>query len=405
MLAMVCAAAITVGLKRNGGGQVHPAIPERLSTSVRSANLPAAGGFVSLSVAGGKLIAVGGANLLGTTGRCDSATVNATTLRVSDVMHGSCGDPALYHEHVVPLAYVAKRIDPATGNNDLLAIRIAMVKPGAPDGYTVGPEVMTYPDVSDTRAEWLYGDGSLWIFDPDAHDISLSAGVNTGELTRVSTSTGKVLQRWILPSLWRPLLAVDADGLWIAPSLYTGSPAHPTTQEQRLYESLYLAVPGSSRARRARDLGPDGTRWMVAAGHTVWLEADLGLSGATARWRLQGPDGRVTAYARSVVPLSQGADMGEGPSLFGGDTSTGVYGLAMGEDGESIMWMDPRTLTPRIVKTLQPSSATVDNASTVAYDGAFFVLNPSASALEADTGTHATPTPSVIDRVTTARTR
>jgi hypothetical protein len=102
-------------------------------------------------------------------------------------------------------------------------------------------------------------------------------------------------------------------------------------------------------------------------------------------------------------PLSDGADMGEGTSLFGGDTSIGVHGLAMAEHSESIMWMDPQTLMPRIVKTLEPSSASADNASTVAYDGAFFVLNPSATPWKATRACSRPRGPSVIDRVVTSR--
>jgi hypothetical protein len=80
---------------------------------------------------------------------------------------------------------------------------------------------MRFNDLSDTRPVWTYGPGTLWIYDVAAVD---SAGRRArAELIEISTRTGKVVRTVRMPSLVRPLLAADADGLWIAASPGTGA--------------------------------------------------------------------------------------------------------------------------------------------------------------------------------------
>ena len=71
-------------------------------------------------------------------------------------------------------------------------------------GFTVGPVVMRYSEASDTDAEWVYGDGYLWIYDSSTTDGS--------ELIAVSQSTGAVVQTVKMPWVDRPLLPADDDG-------------------------------------------------------------------------------------------------------------------------------------------------------------------------------------------------
>ncbi len=121
------------------------------------------------------------------------------------------------------------------------AVRIAHVDPAARDRYTLGPIVMTYPQCSDCQAQWIYGDGSLWLY--DTYTGSLSSP--HGELLRISDATGKVAQRWAIPQNPRELLAVDADGLWFAPSVEGGEPRHTPASQMVRYESLYRVRPGA----------------------------------------------------------------------------------------------------------------------------------------------------------------
>ncbi len=93
--------------------------------------------------------------------------------------------------------------------------------------------------------------GSLWICAPFS---SLAGEHATGELFRVSERTGRVLQHWPLPRMTRALLAVDDDGLWIAPSIDSGGP-----------NDLYHVPPGMRSPTGVLEIGtrtnPDLAGW------------------------------------------------------------------------------------------------------------------------------------------------
>ena len=183
----------------------------------------------------------------------------AGTLRLGDVRHANCGDPALYGEQVLAVSYVAQPASRTRGVGEF-AVRIAHVDPAARDGYTLGPVVMTYQQCSDCSAQWIYGDGSLWLY-------------GHGELLRVSDTSGKVVQRWAIPPNPRELLAVDADGLWFAPSVEGGFPIHTSASQLIRYESLYRVTPGAKTPARVFEIPGGSALWLVAAGHAVWLES------------------------------------------------------------------------------------------------------------------------------------
>ena len=105
-------------------------------------------------------------------------------------------------------------------------VRIAHVVAHSP-GYTLGPVVMTFPAFAwgDSAPTWIYGGGDLWLYESDN-----PGGV---DLMRISATTGDVLQRLRVPKVWKPVLAYNDEGLWIAPSGQTSSP-----------EALYLVAPG-----------------------------------------------------------------------------------------------------------------------------------------------------------------
>jgi hypothetical protein len=182
-------------------------------------------------------------------GTCSAATVDAVTLRVIGVARGSCGDPALFGERVIPIVYApTQRNAPGWGTN-ALAMRIATVDRAAPGGYRVGPIIVTYPDCSDCRAETIYGDGSLWVY-----SSMVGTRAKFGELLRVSETTGAVLERWKMPSLARALLATNFNGLWIAPSIESGWPAGATPSAKLADESLYRVTPGVRAPARVFDV-------------------------------------------------------------------------------------------------------------------------------------------------------
>jgi len=94
-----------------------------------------------------------------------------------------------------------------------------------------------------------------------------------------------------MPRLDRPLLAADADGLWIASSPETGAgtPA-----------PIYHLAPGARQAVVSHR-GGYATLWIVAAGHTVWADiASMTPPSTTVRqqiWRLVRPSATAHALA------------------------------------------------------------------------------------------------------------
>src|ERR1019366_5214824 len=93
-----------------------------------------------------------------------------------------------------------------------------------------------------------------------------------GELLRISETTGRVTDRWTMPSIARALLATDATGLWVAPSTESGWPQGASRSEQAAVESLYRAAPSMRSPERVFDVGQDGARWLVANDQSVWLD-------------------------------------------------------------------------------------------------------------------------------------
>jgi hypothetical protein len=221
-------------------------------SQLSSAAVPASGHFAALAHIGGRLIISGGPqgdplDVSGAvttlaharaTASCSAASVVAGTVRLGPVHRANCGDPALYGLHVLPVMSNEHR----AGESGLLRIgvRIAVADRGARDGYRLGPTVMSFGQCSDCGAQWIEGDGSLWI-----NGSYVSPRHHGGLLLRVSIHSGRVLQRFVVPELLSALLTVNQNGLWLAPSIETGAPPHLTRREQRECESLYLIAPGA----------------------------------------------------------------------------------------------------------------------------------------------------------------
>jgi hypothetical protein len=65
------------------------------------------------------------------------------------------------------------------------------------------------PEASDTNAEWMCGDGYLWIYEPSTTQGS--------ELLQISPTSGAVLDAIAMPMISRLLMAANADGLCSSP--------------------------------------------------------------------------------------------------------------------------------------------------------------------------------------------
>lgn len=364
---LVCGIAAGGGflIAGNGGSSVGPG-DHRVPPLVSSLALPKGGDYFSLAVVGGSVIVSGGpeGSLFpsGSTtslshdravGTCDAATVEPGTLKLGHVTHANCGDPALYREQVLAVSYLTQPPASRTGGLGEFAVRIAHVDPAARDGYTLGPIVMTYPQCSDCDAQWIYGGGSLWLY--DAYNGSLSRP--HGELLRVSDATGIVAQRWAIPQNPRELLAVDADGLWFAGSVEGGEPLHTPASQMVRYESLYRVTPDASAPVPVFKIPSGRALWLVAVGHTVWLEADHERTRSTL-WRLQGPDARPVAHGRYPADSDQGADIGEAPPTHAGNAAIGIYYVT------SPAYTSPLNAPQQIIR-LSPDAAKQQTVATV----------------------------------------
>ena len=381
---LVCALAAGIALASGTGQRGVPASHPALSApvAVSSAVLPRAGDYTLLAVVGGRLIVSGGpegslldsgsiTSLVGgrAEGTCTAGTVDPVSLKLSAVDRRNCGDPALHGERVLPISSLFKGA-PASGGTDTVAVRVATVDPAARDGYVLGPIVVAFPQCSSCSVEWIYGNGSLWLYAP------LLAGTRTsgsGELLLISEQTGRVQQRWSMPTMSRALLAVDSDGLWIAPSLFTGFPPHVSASQQIRYDSLYRVSAGMRAPARSFTVGLGGAYWMVASGHTVWLDVTRG-HGPSVLWRLQGARAVSTIRGRPLADGPGCIQSGERSATIAGNAAIGLYCLSTNGNGAAIR-INPNGDGARTVATASLPRTTY-LAPAVVLGGSFFLLIP-----------------------------
>ncbi|HZS25538.1 MAG TPA: hypothetical protein VFA30_11210 [Gaiellaceae bacterium] len=352
MIVVAAGAAGGLGYALSGGTSAQPP----LGAVVRSLDLSGSAGYESLALVRGRLILSGGPNgsLYPSASvaasphwpaarRCWSAVVDPGTLKLSHRRTGACDDPRLYGVDVLPVNFVDN------GGRDDSTVRIARA---TRRGYAVGPVVLRYTETSDTDAEWIYGDGFLWIYEPDATGGS--------ELLQVSATTGAVVDRIPMPMISRPLLAVDADGLWFAPSGTSAWNGHPV-------RALYRVAPGARRPQIAARQIPLA-RWLVAKGHAVWV------GGADDLWRFGGPD------ARPELNRSLDAALGDGELGYGEPgyvVAAGGVWTVVPRRGESVIRLDPKLGRATLTVALRPRQ-TDESPPLVVFHGAAFVLDPPA---------------------------
>jgi len=296
---------------------------------------------------------------------CHAAVLNPRTLTLSQQRSGSCDDPALSGEPVLPIEAGEPRVPffPHDGiGTD--TVRIAHLT-STPPGYHVGPVVMRTPQISDEHPGWTYGDGYLWLYDGTSSHGS--------EVLRISLTSGVVLARVSMPNVPRPILAADADGLWMAPAVNSGG-----------YAVYHLAL-GATTATPVLELGRQYVGWMVAAGHDLWLDASSGGKTQTLL-RLHGPSAtpalRVTLRARTLDNEVQIQGSG---AIVVGDANDGLWTAVPPREGNTqrIVRIDPKAGTLKSITTLTPGYTTPNAVAygsyeAVAYDGSMFLLDPPA---------------------------
>ncbi len=331
--------------------------------------LPLSTDFTGLTVVGGQLILSAYGNSApqaANGGICDTAVVDPRMLRLGSITRGACDNPALFHRRVMEIDQYNRE--------GLAQTRVATVDRNAKSGYSLGPVLVSHEECSDCSEESIYGPRSLWIYAPFPTPDTRN---RKGELFRISELTGRVLERWAMPSITRALLASDADGLWLTASLDGGGPGV-------LYHvSPGMHTPATALRYDARTNVGIPARFLIAEKHTVWLESFTAVGSAEHAWlwRLDGT--RVTEHGRAMHGADACGDSGEGPSTVLGKASTGFYCVTIGNwrNGEGATTQDVYRVVPTAgkeqrVATVIPPVETVDVYAAATLGNSYYFLDP-----------------------------
>lgn len=350
-----------------GVGAAHGAV------SYRSATYAASLQFSGISTSAQGLGLYGTATEAGNQGvDCLEADVNPVTLALSDVFEPRCDDPRMTGHPVVPVEVTVERWN-------YIAVRVARLDQ-ANGHIEVGPVLGTDEDASDTRPLWAYGPGSLWIY--------LTAPLGSpkaSEALRVSTSTGQLVQTArVSPALYRPVLAADADGLYLSPAVNGGAETGPGGSPSVIFRVGIGATKSDTFYRWPAGKWYGFADWMT--GYSGTLFADLcqrgGPSAKCVLATFQGPDSRPPRLV--ALPNLDGWALGN-PTV--GLFSTLVpAGQRSAPVPTTVVRMDPSTGSVRpLASVVLPAYWAFlglnGNPDAALYDGALYLLSPSSSNL------------------------
>jgi hypothetical protein len=299
---------------------------------------------------------------------CYSASVDPSSLVLSDERSGSCADPTLQGQQVLPVFGVDKDLK-ASGGGPSAVVRIAHVVP-RPPGYALGPVVMTFPVEAwgDSAPTWAYGGGDLWLYEWDN-----PGGV---DLVRISATTGSVLLRVHIAKIWHPVLAYNHEGLWIAPSGQASSP-----------EALYLVPPGGTHASAVFHFPEDGfAKWVVGSGDALWVNAQpRPVSKFGVVWMLRGPKATPVWHVRESSKIVQVFETLGGSGMVGNEADGLWAAPPTAFDQQRVVRMDPASgaLSSEVTLTAGYSGSAryldlspLTSWRGVTMAGSFFLLDP-----------------------------
>ncbi len=348
-----------------GHGQAAGAIV--ISPGVRMLDLSDSDKYGDIALAGGRIVLYGPAlqeRDPSASATCNSARVDPATLALSHLMTGSCANPALEGQRVLPVVTVEPGVSFGDGGVAAVTVRISRAVSGPP-GYVLGPVVMSFPQESDGWPTWTYGDGDLWLFD------ALAKGGS--QLLRISGSTGAVVQRIAMPAISRPIVAFDDDGFWLAAAANSGGDSGASN-------GVYRVAPGSRTATRAFSL-PSGepVSWMVASGQSLWLAP--GPRPSTI-WHLTGASATPVGHVRLPASLAGVLMVQGGGSAMVGDAS-GLWTATPNAAGtqQQVFRLLPDSGATSAVALLKPAYSSPDellygNIAAVTYRGSMYLLDP-----------------------------
>jgi hypothetical protein len=312
-----------------------------LAAIVMALVLPS-GNFDNVQSAGGRLLVSGGNG-----GACVLLSVDPASLKARR-SGSSCTRPLRSPYPAVPVVIPNPRSPWQT-------VRIAHVG----SSVTYGPVVMRYQDASDTRPVWMYGPGSLWLYDVDTQ--------RGPELLRFSSLTGRLEQTVAMPQLYRPVVAADDDGVFLMAAV-NGGVSGPGAA------ALYYVAPG---ARSALIIHREGRAalWITAHAHTVWTEIISGTSDV-ALWRFDGPEQKAKRLWRQTINVAPAVTYGDGSLWAVTATWDGRYSAQC--KSERVSQIDPATGHEKVVATVAASgycSLILDPRGLTFSDGALYFLS------------------------------
>jgi hypothetical protein len=365
-LCVLVAGAVAFEVHAVGGsggpalGGAHRASPP--ATAVTTVSLPRHDRFDDIRAVDGRLL------LSGTVGTlahptCVTVPVDPRTLALGQAAGQSCGDPDLAGEPVAPVNTYLPESNGAT-------IRIARWDPHIRRAST-GPVVMTYGHSSDANPVIAYGGGWLWVYDV--------ATTNGPEVLQVSEATGQVVDTITAPTLYRPVMAADDDGLWLG----------NTVQGSSSPEVLYHVPPGGDGATGVLPSGPPGPTenhviWLLATGHSVWSGIGPTYTEQTI-WRFDGP---------GATPVFHVPDKGLDPTVVVGDGTTGLFSVGpyppFGSDivssprVQDVVRIDPASGAETVLDSIGPfpvsATGVLGDNQLASVHGWLFVLEPTRQA-------------------------
>ena len=360
------AGAIIVGVAMSNGGGRWPTdsrhhtgtAPPRATPPVSAEKppgvaLPSSALFNQISVTSNGLLLTGVTDANGENpesspqSTCVAAFLDPQSLAVGQLQVGSCGDPLLTGRTVEAVTTQLPQ-----SNNATISINVADAVTGH---VSDGPVVMTYGSYSDTRPVIAYGTQWLWIYD--------NSTTNGSELLQVSASSGQVVDTVRMPALYKPLLAADGGGVWVANSI-GGSPA----------PALFYVGAGSSAPSVVIPDTNVPICWLQADGASAWVGA--GLQNACAKQAVE----RFVDHGTAPLFSVPGNFL---PFTVIGDETEGLWTLDLNAGVQQIVSIDPQTGAESVAGTLPYTQEPIVNQENglvpnqaVYYDGALYVLLP-----------------------------
>jgi hypothetical protein len=233
-----------------------------LAALIASLTLPAGGvQWWGVTTAGRSLLVTGSPP---TGALCEFFVVDTATLKGRGPYRRSCYKPPVSTHRLVPAVVYSR-------TSQYYAVTVA------------GKVVMHYEDGSDTRPQWTTYGRSLWLY-----DVATSDGP---EALRFDARTGALLQRTVMPRLFRPVMVANGDGLWLDPATNGG------VDGVSIAPVLHVAFGASTPVVVHR--GGRAAMWMTASAHTVWFEQIAGRSSVSI-WRIDRTTVRLLARPKVI---------------------------------------------------------------------------------------------------------